>query len=66
MTAEVVISAEGLGKKYVIGHQSERARYTALRDVITRATRNLMRATGDGCWRRRRGVLGAEGCQFRG
>jgi lipopolysaccharide transport system ATP-binding protein len=47
MTAEIVIRAEGLGKKYLIGHQSERARYTALRDVIGRTARNLVRTTGE-------------------
>jgi lipopolysaccharide transport system ATP-binding protein len=33
--SEVVIRAEGLGKKYQITHQGERARYVALRDVLT-------------------------------
>ena len=46
MAAEVVIRAEGLGKKYVIGHQSERER-TTLRDVIGRTARNFVRTTGD-------------------
>ena len=32
--SDVVIRAEGLGKKYVIGHEAEGERYTALRDVI--------------------------------
>src|SRR5262245_26350996 len=32
--SEVVIRAEGLGKKYQVAHQGERARYVALRDVI--------------------------------
>ena len=32
--SDVVIRAEGLGKKYLIGHESQRERYTALRDVI--------------------------------
>jgi hypothetical protein len=30
---DIVIKAENLGKKYVIGHQAERGGYTALRDV---------------------------------
>ena len=38
---EVVIRAEGLGKKYVIGHERERERY-ALRDVIARSARNAL------------------------
>jgi lipopolysaccharide transport system ATP-binding protein len=32
---EVVIRAEGLGKKYQVAHQGERQRYVALRDVLT-------------------------------
>ena len=46
MTDEVVIRAEGLGKKYVIGHQFQRER-TTLRDVIDRTARNLVRTTSD-------------------
>lgn len=34
--SDIVIQAEGLGKKYLIGHQTERGRYTALRDVLAR------------------------------
>ncbi|CAA2141138.1 ABC transporter ATP-binding protein [Hyphomicrobium sp. ghe19] len=47
---DAVIRAEGLGKKYLIGHQAERERYSALRDVIkssvtafTRSARDVMR-----------------------
>jgi lipopolysaccharide transport system ATP-binding protein len=32
--SDVIISVEGLGKKYRISHQGEKQRYTALRDVI--------------------------------
>ena len=32
--SDVVIRAEGLGKKYLIGHHAQRASYTTLRDVI--------------------------------
>jgi len=32
--SEVVIRAEGLGKKFQVAHQGERARYVALRDVL--------------------------------
>jgi lipopolysaccharide transport system ATP-binding protein len=40
--SDVVIRAEGLGKKYLIGHQSaERERYTALRDVVGRSLKGL-------------------------
>ena len=45
MADDVVIRAEGLGKKYVIGHQAERERYVALRDVLARGARNWWRKT---------------------
>jgi hypothetical protein len=38
MADDVVISAERLGKKYLIGHAAERERYVALRDVLVRGT----------------------------
>jgi homopolymeric O-antigen transport system ATP-binding protein len=41
MAGDVVIRAEGLGKKYIIGHDTERERYTALRDVAARTARNV-------------------------
>lgn len=44
---DVVIRAEGLGKKYVIGHQAERAPYTTLRDIIMRNAKGLWRKTKD-------------------
>jgi lipopolysaccharide transport system ATP-binding protein len=47
MAEDVVIRAEGLGKKYVIGHAAERERYVALRDVLARGARNLWRKTAD-------------------
>src|SRR5258708_18997216 len=47
MAADVVIRAQGLGKKYLIGHQVDRESYVALRDVIVRNVRNLWRTTGD-------------------
>src|SRR5438477_1874554 len=47
MTSDVVIRAEGLGKKYVIGHTAERERYVALRDVLVRGAHNLWRKTAD-------------------
>src|SRR5258707_108560 len=40
MADDVVIRAEGLGKKYLIGHEAERERYVALRDVLARGARN--------------------------
>src|SRR5207302_1149627 len=42
-SSNVITRAEGLGKKYVIGHQAERERYTALRDVIARSVRGWAR-----------------------
>jgi lipopolysaccharide transport system ATP-binding protein len=39
--SDVVIRAERLGKKYVIGHQGERERYTSLRDVLARGARGI-------------------------
>jgi len=47
MAEDVVIRAEGLGKKYVIGHAAERERYVALRDVLARNVRNFGRTTMD-------------------
>ena len=36
MNGDAVIRAEGLGKKYFLGHESERENYLAMRDVLTR------------------------------
>jgi len=47
MADDVVIRAEGLGKKYLIGHETERERYVALRDVLERAVRGAWRRTAD-------------------
>jgi lipopolysaccharide transport system ATP-binding protein len=47
MAEDVVIRAEGLGKKYLIGHAAERERYVALRDVVVRGALNLWRKTAD-------------------
>jgi lipopolysaccharide transport system ATP-binding protein len=48
LMTDTVIRAESLGKKYLIGHQStDRERYTALRDVISRIARSLLRSTED-------------------
>jgi lipopolysaccharide transport system ATP-binding protein len=47
MAGDVVIRAEGLGKKYIISHETECARYTALRDVAARMAHNVWkRAVG--------------------
>jgi lipopolysaccharide transport system ATP-binding protein len=45
VSEDVVIGAEGLGKKYLIGHAGERERYVALRDVLARGASNLWRKT---------------------
>ncbi|RTL71304.1 MAG: ABC transporter ATP-binding protein [Hyphomicrobiales bacterium] len=46
--SDVVIRADGLGKKYLIGHQSAaRERYTALRDVVGRQMRGFIRSARD-------------------
>jgi len=45
MAEDVVIRAEGLGKKYVIGHQAERQ--DTLRDTLSRNARNLIRSGRD-------------------
>jgi lipopolysaccharide transport system ATP-binding protein len=47
MADDVVIRAEGLGKKYLIGHAAERERYVALRDVLVRGVYNLWRKTAE-------------------
>ena len=44
MSDAPIISARGLGKKYLIGHQHERERYVALRDVMARNARGLARS----------------------
>lgn len=45
--SDIVIKAENLGKKYVIGHQEERGGYTALRDVLMQNARTLWNKTKD-------------------
>jgi lipopolysaccharide transport system ATP-binding protein len=40
--SNIVIRADGLGKKYVIDHQVERVPYTALRDVISEAASSFL------------------------
>ena len=47
MAEDIVIRAEGLGKKYVIGHEAEREPYLALRDAIARGARNGWRMARD-------------------
>ncbi len=45
--SDVVIRAEGLGKKYLIGHLANRERYSALRDSIARGVKTFARKAGD-------------------
>jgi hypothetical protein len=45
MAGDVVIGAEGLGKKYLIGHVAERERYVTVRDMLARVARNFWRKT---------------------
>jgi lipopolysaccharide transport system ATP-binding protein len=47
MADDVVIRAEGLSKKYVIGHVTQLESHVTLRDVITRGARNAWRTTAD-------------------
>ena len=46
MSEDVVIRAEGLGKKYLIGHQAE-GRQDTLRDAISHGLVNFTRTTRD-------------------
>jgi ABC-type polysaccharide/polyol phosphate transport system ATPase subunit len=45
--SDVVIRAEGLGKRYVIGHEAAREHYIALRDVLARRAKALLHTTFD-------------------
>ena len=47
MSRDIAVRVERLGKKYLIGHEAGRERYTALRDVIGRTAKNLVRTTTD-------------------
>jgi lipopolysaccharide transport system ATP-binding protein len=47
MAGDVVIRAERIGKKYVIGHETGRERHETLRDVIARGAHNIWRKTTD-------------------
>jgi homopolymeric O-antigen transport system ATP-binding protein len=44
---DVVIRAEGIGKRYLIGHQTQRAGYSTLRDTISATAGNLARSVAD-------------------
>jgi lipopolysaccharide transport system ATP-binding protein len=58
MGEDVVICAEGLGKKYLIGHAAEHEHYVALRDVLMRRARGFWRKTAD--LARGQAVLGSD------
>jgi len=45
--SETVISAEGLGKKYVIGHQAASKSYLTLREAVMRKSGRFLRQTKD-------------------
>jgi len=45
--SDIVIRAEAVGKKYMIGHQVENGRYTALRDVLIQGARTVWDKTKD-------------------
>lgn len=47
MSNEVVIRAEGLGKKYLIGHKAGRETYTTLRDTLARNAKAVLRSASD-------------------
>lgn len=45
--SDVAIRVEGLGKSYLIGHEAQRERYTALRDVMASGARRLAASVRD-------------------
>ncbi len=45
--SDILISVENLSKSYLVGHNTEREGYTALRDVIARHAHNFVRKTKD-------------------
>lgn len=47
MAEDIVIRSEGLGKKYLIGHESSRERYQTLRDAAARSVRRFGRSAMD-------------------
>jgi lipopolysaccharide transport system ATP-binding protein len=47
MVKNVVIRAEAVGKKYIIGHEARREGYAALRDVLARTVKDTWRKTLD-------------------
>jgi len=47
MGTDVVITAEGLGKRYLINHVEHSRRYIALRDVVSQSLRGAVRSAGE-------------------
>jgi len=45
--SDIIIKAEDLGKKYVIGHRAKQERYIALRDVLMKNANSLWQKTKD-------------------
>jgi lipopolysaccharide transport system ATP-binding protein len=44
---DIVIKAENIGKKYVIGHQTEKGQGVTFRDVLVHNVRNLWNKSKD-------------------
>jgi hypothetical protein len=42
---DIAIHTEKLGTKHLLGHQTERERYLAIRDVLAPSVRNALRRT---------------------
>ncbi len=45
--SDVVIKAEGLGKSYIIGHNTPKGQYITLREVATKNIKGALKKTGD-------------------
>jgi lipopolysaccharide transport system ATP-binding protein len=45
--SDSIIKVSNLSKSYLLGHEGPKERYTALRDVIARNAKNIIRSTGD-------------------
>lgn len=45
--SDIVDQSENLGKKYIIGHQSEKGLYAALRDILAQNVRSVWHKTKD-------------------
>jgi len=43
---DTIIEVENLGKRYVLDHQQEREKYTALRDVIAQGVKSVLKGFG--------------------